>query len=117
MSDLNRSEAEARHQARLDQIESYNKSRESRQLLGVTVTVTVGIVELMECDYSHGIALVLDTQSQGNSRLIVVSCAFDEPPGIMRPLLLVEPEGIQLERDLETSVGEAAAFGASLPAK
>ena len=45
----------------------------------------------MESDYSHDIALVLNTQSQSNSRLIVISCAFDELPGIMWPLLHVDP--------------------------
>jgi len=45
----------------------------------------------MESDYSCDIALVLNTQSQRNSRLIVVSCAFDELPGITWPLLSVDP--------------------------
>ena len=36
---------------------------------------------------------------------------------VMTGWALVEPAGIRSERDLETWVGEAAAFAASLPAK
>ena len=36
---------------------------------------------------------------------------------VMKGWALVEPAGIESERDLKTWVGEAAAFAASLPAK
>ena len=45
----------------------------------------------MESDYSCDIALVLNTQSQGNSGLIVISCAFDEFRRILWPLLPIHP--------------------------
>ena len=45
----------------------------------------------MESDYSCDIALVLNTQSQGNSRPIVRSCTFDELRGILWPFLPIQP--------------------------
>lgn len=45
----------------------------------------------MERDYSRDIALVLNTQSQGNARPIFLSCAFDELRRILWPLLPIHP--------------------------
>lgn len=45
----------------------------------------------MKCDYSCDFTLVLNTQSQGNSRPIVLSCTFDELRRILWLLLPIHP--------------------------